>query len=149
MYEPDPFAARRQVEARQAKAAEKRSQSADDSNKRHDNSPLTSEFSQEPEVRMANSLRELTEEAIKKVNIYHPLWAKFLVMLSTRNSLCTRQRFHLISALKKRIIASLSWSAWDLHQARVKMLQISCLQILCSLVPFFVRFRLWKPALNI
>ena len=62
MYDADPFAARQEVNKRQAKAALK-----------HENTGaktggiISDEFSQIPEVKMASPLRELVENAIKKV----------------------------------------------------------------------------------
>jgi ATP-dependent RNA helicase DHX57 len=62
MYEADPFAARQEVNNRQAKAARKH-----ESTGTNTSGPATAEFSQVPEVKMATSLRELVEDAIKKV----------------------------------------------------------------------------------
>lgn len=70
MYEADPFAARKQVNERQARAAEKHAQTTVESssgNTRKSNLPVTSEFSQAPEVRMAAALRDQVEEAVKQV----------------------------------------------------------------------------------
>ncbi|KAE9409120.1 P-loop containing nucleoside triphosphate hydrolase protein [Gymnopus androsaceus JB14] len=69
MYEADPFAARKQVNERQARAAEKHAQKTVESssgNTRKSNLPVTSEFSQAPEVRMAAALRDQVEEAVKQ-----------------------------------------------------------------------------------
>ena len=67
MYEADPFEAKRQVEARQAKHAVK-SASAEESGKPSRSSDLPkSEFSDQPEVKMSLPLRDLVENAIKTV----------------------------------------------------------------------------------
>ena len=62
MYDPDPF------EARQAKATKDRNVAAQGTPSRQATGALSSsEFSQAPEVKMATALRELVEDAIKKV----------------------------------------------------------------------------------
>jgi ATP-dependent RNA helicase DHX57 len=67
MYDPDPFAARLLVDERRAKAARKREEtSLGPSNPSRDTS-VSSQFSQVPEVKMASGLRELVDDAIKKV----------------------------------------------------------------------------------
>lgn len=73
MYDADPFFAQKEVQKRQAKAAEKREETtASNSSSSSDIRKTTNsnEFSQFPEIRMATSLRELVEDAIKEVN--HP-----------------------------------------------------------------------------
>lgn len=70
MYDPDPFAARKQVKERQARAAEKHANTSIESaseNTRKSNLPVSGEFSQAPEVRMAVALRDRVEEAVKQV----------------------------------------------------------------------------------
>ncbi|KAF9074920.1 P-loop containing nucleoside triphosphate hydrolase protein [Rhodocollybia butyracea] len=75
MYEADPFAARKQVEERQTRAAEKRAQTADaesgGSNHKR-NAPVSNEFSQAQEVRMAVDLRDQVEEAVKQGLAMYP-----------------------------------------------------------------------------
>jgi hypothetical protein len=68
MYEADPFLAQQEVQKRQAKAAEKREEATASNSSNADMRKPTSsnEFSQSPEVRMATSLRELVEDAIKE-----------------------------------------------------------------------------------
>lgn len=73
MYDADPFLAQQEVQKRQAKAAEKREETtASNSSSSSDIRKTTNsnEFSHSPEIRMATSLRELVEDAIKEVN--HP-----------------------------------------------------------------------------
>ncbi|KAJ3802281.1 P-loop containing nucleoside triphosphate hydrolase protein [Lentinula aff. detonsa] len=73
MYDADPFAARKQVEERQARAAEKRAQTASNAElgggSRQNTASASGEFSQAPEVRMAKALRDQVEEAVKQVCI--------------------------------------------------------------------------------
>lgn len=74
MYDADPFAARREVDERQAKAAKKREEAdanraGSSSSSRHHQTPVSGEFAQAPEVRMASSLRDMVEEAVKKASI--------------------------------------------------------------------------------
>ena len=70
MYEADPFLAHQEVKKRQAKATEKRDEAATSSSSTVDvrKSASSNEFSQSPEVRMATSLRELVEDAIKEAS---------------------------------------------------------------------------------
>jgi ATP-dependent RNA helicase DHX57 len=70
MYEADPFLAHQEVKNRQAKANEKREAAATSSSSTADvrKTPNSNEFSQSPEVRMATSLRELVEDAIKEAS---------------------------------------------------------------------------------
>ncbi|KAJ3922223.1 P-loop containing nucleoside triphosphate hydrolase protein [Lentinula edodes] len=70
MYNADPFAARKQVDERQARAAEKRAQTVSSAesgeNSRKGAASASGEFSQAPEVRMALALRDQVEEAVKQ-----------------------------------------------------------------------------------
>lgn len=70
MYDADPFLAQQEVKKRQAKAAEKREETTASNSPTRDVRKATSsnEFSQSPEVRMATSLRELVEDAIKEAS---------------------------------------------------------------------------------
>ncbi|KAJ4485738.1 P-loop containing nucleoside triphosphate hydrolase protein [Lentinula aciculospora] len=75
MYDADPFAARKQVEERQVRAAEKRAQAISSTqsgeNTRKNASPGADEFARAPEVRMAVALRDQVEEAVKQgLSIY-------------------------------------------------------------------------------
>ncbi|KAF8832013.1 hypothetical protein HHX47_DHR1000914 [Lentinula edodes] len=73
MYNADPFAARKQVDERQARAAEKRAQTVSSAesgeNSRKGAASASGEFSQAPEVRMALALRDQVEEAVKQVRV--------------------------------------------------------------------------------
>jgi hypothetical protein len=64
MYDADPFAGRQEVNERQAKAALKHENTG-----ARTSGPVSNEFSQIPEVKMATTLRELVEDAIKKVRM--------------------------------------------------------------------------------
>ena len=68
MYEADPFLAQQEVKRRQAKAVEKREEAAASNSSTVDvrKAASSNEISQSPEVRMATSLRELVEDAIKE-----------------------------------------------------------------------------------
>ncbi|KAA1467821.1 P-loop containing nucleoside triphosphate hydrolase protein [Dentipellis sp. KUC8613] len=75
MYEADPFAARRSVEERQAKAAKKKeeAQEASASGASGASTPrLPNDFARAPEVKMAMDLRTLVEDAIKKGIAQYP-----------------------------------------------------------------------------
>lgn len=68
MYESDPFAARKAVTERQEKASKKRDESQQGQNAGGGStSKVSKEFLNAPEVKMATELRELVEDAIKKV----------------------------------------------------------------------------------
>jgi ATP-dependent RNA helicase DHX57 len=71
MYDPDPFAARREVDERQAKASQKREEAVQGNPDVHRNVTVSSEFGQVPEVKMASGLRDLVEDAVKKVGGSH------------------------------------------------------------------------------
>ncbi|KAJ3829380.1 P-loop containing nucleoside triphosphate hydrolase protein [Lentinula raphanica] len=78
MYDADPFAARKEVEERQARAAERRAQASSNAaighNTRANIASASGEFSQAPEVRMAKALRDQVEEAVKQeLSVYPPL----------------------------------------------------------------------------
>jgi len=68
MYQADPFAARKEVDERQARAAQKGRKTSDDNTADVRSQPISSEYSQAPEVKMASGLREMVEDTIKKVN---------------------------------------------------------------------------------
>lgn len=64
MYDADPFAARRAVDERQAKAAQNRQQG----NSKDSTTQVSKEFAHSPEVRMTTELRDLVEGVVKKGN---------------------------------------------------------------------------------
>lgn len=74
MYEADPFAAKKAVQERQEKAAKKKEQA---SNPERDAKPVTHspEYSDTPEVKMSSSLRDLVEEAVKKVHALESIFS--------------------------------------------------------------------------
>jgi len=71
MYDADPFAARKEVDERQARAAEKRAEAAadtsDDSKDTRKGKGASNEFAKALPVKMAGSLREMVEELVKQV----------------------------------------------------------------------------------
>ncbi|EIW86949.1 P-loop containing nucleoside triphosphate hydrolase protein [Coniophora puteana RWD-64-598 SS2] len=69
MYSPDPFAARKEVDERQAKAAKKREEVPSEREGRGASNSASHEFANAPEVKMASTLRDLTEDTVKKANI--------------------------------------------------------------------------------
>ncbi|KAJ7293075.1 P-loop containing nucleoside triphosphate hydrolase protein [Mycena rebaudengoi] len=83
MYEADPFAARKEVEERQSKAGQRRIQVAASAGEGADstsfksseprqNTTVSAEFAQAPEVKMASALRDLAEDAIKQAISLYP-----------------------------------------------------------------------------
>ncbi|KAL0581083.1 putative ATP-dependent RNA helicase ucp12 [Marasmius crinis-equi] len=84
MYEADPFAARKEVEERQARAAEKRAEST--SKPGGSSSGPSNEFSQAPEIRMATSLREQVEDAIKQGMSIYPETSDTNALVLTEDS---------------------------------------------------------------
>ncbi|KAG1839236.1 P-loop containing nucleoside triphosphate hydrolase protein [Suillus subalutaceus] len=64
MYDADPFAARRAVDERQAKAVKNQQQG----NSKTSMMLGSKEFANSPEVRMSTELRDLVEDVVKKVN---------------------------------------------------------------------------------
>lgn len=68
MYDADPFLAQKQVEERQAKATRKHEEASRPTTESQDTYKSSGKLSSEhPEVIMASSLRQLVENAIKKV----------------------------------------------------------------------------------
>ncbi|KAH0838102.1 P-loop containing nucleoside triphosphate hydrolase protein [Lanmaoa asiatica] len=72
MYDADPFAAQKEVEERQAKAAQKKEEKAADlqGDIRKSSSSISHEFTQVPEVRMSSTLRDLVEDTVKKGRLF-------------------------------------------------------------------------------
>ena len=86
MYDADPFQAKKIVEERQAKAAQKSQRASTLSvadTKVHQSSSRTS--SDHPEVIMATSLRESIEDAIKQVSL------SFFIVESTHKGQSVRE----------------------------------------------------------
>ncbi|TDL28076.1 P-loop containing nucleoside triphosphate hydrolase protein [Rickenella mellea] len=71
MWDSDPFAARRAVDDRQAKAAAKR-QAIPDASTSSSHSNASREFDQAPEVKMSSGLRDKVESAIKQAIRAYP-----------------------------------------------------------------------------
>jgi hypothetical protein len=65
MYDADPFAARKEVDERQAKAAKRREEASDGNGSNSRSQLVSGEFARVPEVRMASGLREMVEHSIK------------------------------------------------------------------------------------
>ena len=74
MYEADPFAARKAVDERQEKAVQKREQASTGA----EVSSTSLEYLNAPEVKMASSLRDFIEDAVKKVTICAYVYAEKL-----------------------------------------------------------------------
>ncbi|KZT08749.1 P-loop containing nucleoside triphosphate hydrolase protein [Laetiporus sulphureus 93-53] len=72
MYDADPFAARKAVEERQAKAAAKRAESSQEGQGTRGSTGASREFENAPEARMASALRDLVEDSIKKGIALYP-----------------------------------------------------------------------------
>ncbi|KAJ6504362.1 P-loop containing nucleoside triphosphate hydrolase protein [Mycena vulgaris] len=70
MYDADPFVARKEVDQRQAQVISKRRDRHQPSSSR--GIEASGEFAQAPEVRMAGSLRDLAEDAIKQAISLYP-----------------------------------------------------------------------------
>ncbi|KIK99476.1 hypothetical protein PAXRUDRAFT_30490 [Paxillus rubicundulus Ve08.2h10] len=68
MYEADPFAARKEVDERQAKTAQRKEEKYIDHQGDSHKSSASPEFAQVPEVKMSTSLRNLVEDAVKKAS---------------------------------------------------------------------------------
>ncbi|KAK0456179.1 P-loop containing nucleoside triphosphate hydrolase protein, partial [Armillaria borealis] len=66
MYDADPFAARKMVEQRQAKAAEKRAEPEPKSDPHTGSSNASLGFQNWPEIKMSNELRNQVEDAVKQ-----------------------------------------------------------------------------------
>ena len=67
MYESDPFAAHKAVKRRQEDAAKQKAALEAGSSKPTAKPQVSKEFINAPEVKMATSLRDTVEEAIRKV----------------------------------------------------------------------------------
>jgi hypothetical protein len=76
MYDADPFTARREVNERQARASQGTIEATQGSPDTHHNTSVSSDFGQLLEVKMASSLRDLVENAVKKVSCRQTLTVK-------------------------------------------------------------------------
>ena len=89
MYDADPFAARKMVQDRQEKATKKKEEASrpESGIKPTSHSP---EYANAPEAKMATSLRDFVEDAVKQVIIYTtlPSWDEINVWF--RDSLSSR-----------------------------------------------------------
>lgn len=81
MYDADPFAARREVEERQAKAAQKKEERVAGPQGDTHKSSISPEFTQAPEVKMSSTLRELVEDTVKKGRSF--LFVDFRILISS------------------------------------------------------------------
>ncbi|KIM88927.1 hypothetical protein PILCRDRAFT_813926 [Piloderma croceum F 1598] len=72
MYQADPFAARKEVDERQARAAHKGRETSDSNTADLRSQPVSSEYYYAPEVKMASGLREMVENTIKKASSIYP-----------------------------------------------------------------------------
>ncbi|KAF8560131.1 P-loop containing nucleoside triphosphate hydrolase protein [Imleria badia] len=72
MYDADPFAARKEVEERQAKAAQKKEEKVAGFQGDTLKSSISPEFTRAPEVRMSSALRDLVEDTVKKASVFYP-----------------------------------------------------------------------------
>ncbi|KAH9934840.1 P-loop containing nucleoside triphosphate hydrolase protein [Fomitopsis serialis] len=72
MYDADPFAARRAVDDRQTKVAQRREATSSEGGASRDVKHGSREFENAPEAKMAGSLRELVEDSIKKAIALYP-----------------------------------------------------------------------------
>ncbi|EPT05932.1 hypothetical protein FOMPIDRAFT_1026812 [Fomitopsis schrenkii] len=72
MYDDDPFAARKAVDERQAKTAQKKEDSSTGGNTSKGGKTVSREFENAPEAKMAVSLRDLVESSIKKAIALDP-----------------------------------------------------------------------------
>ena len=155
MYEADPFLAHQEVKKRQVKATEKREEAATSSSSTVDvrKSASSNEFSQSPEVRMATSLRELVEDAIKEAS-----YSLFILKKGTkwrpRNFLLTQELTRVVTHSQyypERISLSflLNWDILVSIKPKYEMQQNSCLKALPYPPNYLVLYPLWKPASNI
>jgi hypothetical protein len=126
MYEADPFAARKEVDQRQAQVISKRRDEANVQRPAAESVEATlrgseprrpvasGEFAQAPEVRMAASLRELAEDAIKQVTLLFCILIRLLT-LNSRPFLFIRKQptsprlFCLMKTLPRSNSNSGSW----------------------------------------
>jgi len=74
-YEPDPFAAQKEVKARQEAASQRRKKKELGANEQDINITM----GHIPEVRMAGSVRDMVENIIKEVRAQSERFAKFLI----------------------------------------------------------------------
>ncbi|KAH9948231.1 P-loop containing nucleoside triphosphate hydrolase protein [Amylocystis lapponica] len=72
MYAADPFAARKTVDERQAKTAQKKEGSSREVENARPSAQHSPEFADAPEAKMASTLRDLVEDAVKKAVALYP-----------------------------------------------------------------------------
>jgi hypothetical protein len=117
-YMPDPFAARKLVEERQALAAEKKKQQEHQAYEGEDLEGIEKagysardvkvaswEYEKAPEVRMSAGLRDMVENAIKQVNLVTEDFLKLATKLRTRRFHCFPRDSRKMMKLARRLIA--------------------------------------------
>lgn len=96
MYDADPFAARKEVEERQAKATQKKEEKVTALQGDTHKSSIAPEFTQAPEVRMSSTLRGLVEDTVKKGRSFLIFNSRVFISLICRPVYFTRHmRQHL------------------------------------------------------
>ena len=156
MYEADPFLAQQEIKIRQAKAAEKREEAAASNSSTLDvrKAASSNEFSQSPEVRMATSLRELVEDAIKEVSYSSFIRKNDILRWRPRNFLLTQEltrvATHWEHFLKRIPPSSLpNWNILVSIRSKYEMQPNSYLKTLPYPSTYLVLYPLWKPPSNI
>lgn len=154
MYEADPFLAQQEVKKRQVKAAEKREEVVASNSSTVDVRKASSnEFSQSPEVRMAASLRELVEDAIKEAG-YSLFTQKICTQLQARNFLLIQGLVKMATHLQRfpeTMFPSFlpNWGILVSIRPKFEMQKNFCLKALLYPPSYLVLYLLWKPVLNI
>jgi hypothetical protein len=156
MYEADPFLDQQEIKIRQAKAAEKREEAAASNSSRLDvrKAASSNEFSQSPEVRMATSLRELVEDAIKEVSYPSFIPKNDILRWRPRNFLLTQELTRVATHWEyfpMRIPPSFlpNWDILVSIRPKYEMQQNSYLKALPYPPNYLVLYPLWKPPSNI
>ena len=101
MYDADPFAARKEVQERQAKAAQKQEEKATGVRGDTHKPSISPEFAQAPEVRMSSTLRDLVEDTIKKGRI-----SLFVFLFVCLHSILQASAFYLPHETTPSVLAT-------------------------------------------
>lgn len=102
MYDADPFAARKEVEERQAKVAQKKEEKVTVLQEDTHTSSVSPEFTRAPEVKMSSTLRDLVEDTVKKVKSFPFFDLRVLISSSRRQVYFTRHMRQRLWYLQKK-----------------------------------------------
>lgn len=104
MYDADPFAARKEVGERQAKAVQKKEEKVPGLQGDIHKSLISPEFTRAPEVKMSSTLRDLVEDTVKKGRSFLLFDLRVLISSSCRPVYFTRRMRQRLWYWRKKML---------------------------------------------